>query len=297
MRLGVLFQMMVAGLVLVPVVAEPENTAVVQSAPVDIMSMNRDSRCGQVLVTALINGVPMRMMLDTGATHTVLHEESVAKLGEVQWIDTSKMQFRGNANQRPRLLVAPMQAGPGESPMQPIMVLDLSAVRSMLAEPVDGIIGMDFLKFLPFTFDFRKNEFYWGIPSGENLVPLPCEAEQSGRVHWQLSCAGKEIKLLLDTGSTVTRVSAPDWAPGAAGEISAQIGDVNVAVHQQLVEGKPGDLTAAPGVVMKGITPLLGQPGEPTMLGLDALKDSVLVHLPDDRLPGGIFLMAAESRP
>ena len=87
MRLGVLFQMMVAGLVLVPVVAEPENTAVVQSAPVDIMSMNRDSRCGQVLVTALINGVPMRMMLDTGATHTVLHEESVAKLGEVQWID------------------------------------------------------------------------------------------------------------------------------------------------------------------------------------------------------------------
>ena len=103
--------------------------------------------------------------------------------------------------------------------------------------------------------------------------------------------------MLLDTGSTVTRVSAPDWAPGAAGEISAQIGDVNVAVHQQLVEGKPGDLTAAPGVVMKGITPLLGQPGEPTMLGLDALKDSVLVHLPDDRLPGGIFLMAAESRP
>ena len=297
MRLGVLFQMMVAGLVLVPVVAESENTAVVQPAPVDIMSMNRDSRCGQVLVTALINGVPMRMMLDTGATHTVLHEESVAKLGEVQWIDTSKMQFRGNANQRPKLLVAPMQVGPGEAPMHPMMVLNLGAVRSMLAEPVDGIIGMDFLKFLPFTFDFRKNEFYWGFPGDASLVPVPCEAEPSGRVHWQLSCAGKEIKLLLDTGSTVTRICTADWAPGAAGEITAHIGDVNAAEHQQLVEGKPGDLTVAPGVTLKGVRPLLCSSEELTMLGIDALRQSVLVHLPDPNTPGGIFLLAADAQP
>ncbi len=283
---------LMAGLVAMPVVAEPENAGVVQPALVDIMGMSRDARCGQVLVTALINGVPMRMMLDTGATHTVLHEESVAKLGEVQWVDTSKMQFRGNANQRPRLLVAPMQVGPGEAPMHPMMVLNLGAVRSMLAEPVDGIIGMDFLKFLPFTFDFRKNEFYWGSPADAALVPVPCVAEPSGRVHWQLSCAGREISLLLDTGSTVTRVRTADWAPGAAGEITAQIGDVNAAERQQLVEGKPGDLTVAPGVALKGVTPLLCSSEELTMLGMDALRHSVLVHLPAADTPGGIFLLA-----
>ena len=292
MRLGILFQMMVAGLVAMPLVAAPEPAGAEQPAVVDVMSLSRDSRCGQVLVTALINGVPMRMMLDTGATHTVLHEESVARLGDVKWIDTSKMKFRGNANQRPRLLLAPMQAGPGESPMHTLMVLNLGAVRSMLAEPVDGIIGMDFLKFLPFTFDFRKNEFYWGIPGEAGLVPVPCKAEPSGRVHWLLSCAGKEISLLLDTGSTVTRICADDWAPGAAGEITAHIGDVNDAGRQQLVEGKPGDLSVAPGVVLKEVAPLLCSSGELTMLGLDALRQSVLVHLPAADTPGGIFLLA-----
>ena len=282
---------LMAGLVAMPVVAEPENAGVVQPAPVDIMGMSRDARCGQVLVTALINGVPMRMMLDTGATHTVLHEESVAKLGAVQWVDTSSFAFRGNSTQRPRLLLAPLQAGPGESDSHPVMVMNLGAVRSMMAEKIDGILGMDFLGSLPFTFDFHKNEFYWGTPESGNLVPVMGEVERSGRVRWLTRCQGREIKLLLDTGSSVTRICAEDWLPGAAGEIQARIGDIDTTSAQQFVEGRPGDLELAPGVVLKGVTPILCGPGEFTILGVDALRDSVLVHVPAVEIPGGMFLL------
>ncbi len=279
--------LLLLGLVAMPVSAEEEK------APVDVMTLTRDARCGQVLVTARINGVPMRMLLDTGATHTVLHEESVAKLGAVKWIDTSRMQMKGNAKQQPKLLVAPLQVGPGEVPDQPMLVLSLAAVRSMMAVKVDGIIGMDVLRYLPFTFDFRNNEFYWGTPGEMKLVQIPCESDTAGRPHLRLSCGGKPLKLLLDTGSTVTRVYADDWAPGAAGEITAHIGDVNEAGRQQMAEGKPGDIEVCPGVVLKGVTPLLCQPGERlTMLGLDALRDAVLVYVPVHNKPVGLFLLA-----
>lgn len=256
-----------------------------------LMKMERDSRCGQILVTGLVGGTPLRLMLDTGATHTVLHTESAAKLKNVRWVDTSMMRFLSNSAQVPKMLMTSLLVGPGESPVHPMVVMDLSAVRNMLAEKVDGIVGMDFLASLPFTYDFGKNEFYWGMPAGLSVVPLRTEPIGGGRMNVLLNCGGKELKLVLDTGSTITRVPAESWAPGAAGEITAQIGNVDAAAEQKLIEGKPGDIEVGPGVVLRGVAPLLGGKDEPAVLGLDALKDMVLIHMPSEQVEGGIFLM------
>ena len=277
------------------VAAAPEQGLAVAVSAEALMQMSRDARCGQVLVTAYVGGTPLRMMLDTGATHTVLHEESAARLQNVQWIDTSRMKFRGNSTQNIKMLVGSLQAGPGESPQHPMMVLNLAAVRSMMEEKIDGIIGMDFLGSMPFTFDFKTNEYYWGVPEGGKAVPVPVVTEPSGRVHLLATCGGKQLKVLLDTGSTVTRVRQEDWAPGVAGAINAHIGDVDTAIQQQMVEGKPGDMELAPGVVLRGVTPLLCGEKELTMLGLDALKDSVLIHVPSPTAPGGVFLMQSDK--
>ena len=45
----------------------PAEEPAAQAPAADLMTMNQDARCKQVLVTCLINGAPMRMMLDTGA--------------------------------------------------------------------------------------------------------------------------------------------------------------------------------------------------------------------------------------
>lgn len=284
----ILATMLLAGLAM----AETPASATRQPMQVDLMTMTQDARCKQVVVTCLINGQPMRMMLDTGATHTVLHEESAASLKDARWIDTSRMLFRGNSSQRPKLLVANLLAGPAESEEHPFMVMNLGAVRSMMAEKIDGILGMDILRVVPFTFDLRKNEFYWGVPQDTQLTPLRAVADGTGRVTVQGLCGGQTVRMLLDTGSSVTRVIASEWVPGEGSEIGAQMGNIDSAMGIRLVEGKPGDLELGAGVVAKGVTPLLCDAKDVPMLGMDALQGLVLVHVPSEETPHGMFLIA-----
>lgn len=281
--------LLVAGLAVPAYAEEPA----AQAPAVDLMAMNQDARCKQVLVTCLVNGAPMRMMLDTGATHTVLHTESAARVPNAQWIDTSMMRFLGNSAQMPKMMLGSLHAGPAESEMHPFMVMDLSAVRSMMAEPIDGILGMDMLQHIPFTFDLKAGEMYWGLPSGVELVPLHATPDGTGRVVVNARCGGKEMKLLLDTGSSVTRVIGEQWAPGAGAEIGAQIGDIDSRQGIKVMEGKPGDIELGPGVFAKAVAPILCKAGDgPTILGMDGLNGVILVHIPKEGSPGGMFLLA-----
>ncbi len=276
-----------------PALAEtqPSPAPAATEEKIDTMTMQRDKRCGQVLVTCLIGDLPMRMMIDTGATHTVLHEESAAKLTQAKWIDTSKMQFRGNSSQHPKIVISELTVGEAKSPEQPFMVLNLESVRRSLAEQLDGILGMDVLGSLPFTFDFRQNKYYWGLPDKAQLIQPYGKQDTYGRFIMHVKTHGRTLPLLLDTGSSITRVREEDWLPGAAGNISAHVGDVDTTAHLQVTEGKAADLEAAPGVTLKNISPIFGQDGQPPVLGVDALREQVLIHLPLEDMPYGVFLL------
>lgn len=288
MRMRAFFLSMIAVFGVVSV-----GSAVAGQAPdADVMTMVQDARCKQIVVTCLINKQPVRMMLDTGATHTVLHTESAARLEGVQRIDTSTMQFRGNSQQRPEMLMASLLAGPAKSPQHLFMVLDLSAVRGAMAEPIDGILGMDVLGAVPFTFDQRRNEFYWGGMPGAELVPLRGKYDKFGRWIVQAVCQGKPLELLLDTGSSVTRVREADWTPGSGEIIVAHVGNVDKSARISIREGGAADLDVAEGLVLPGVKPIFGQPGEPPVLGMDALRGTVLVHLPAAGAPYGAFFLA-----
>ena len=267
-----------------------------KSEEIDLMAMNRDARCGQILITCLVNGQPMRMMLDTGATHTVLHHTSADKIKNARWLDTSKMKFKSNSVQRPKILIADLQVGPGTAPQHAVIVVSLDAVRGMLNEKIDGIVGMDILGSLPFTFDLKNKQYYWGAPEKAKLTPLAGKEDPNGRLLMQVKSGKQDFHLLLDTGSSVTRIFKGHWAPGAAGEISAQIGDVDKASSQKLITGKPGHLEVAPGVFLKNITPILSDTEKLTMIGMDAFADSALVHLPTEDSPFGKFYLAGNKR-
>lgn len=233
----------------------------------------------------------MRMMLDTGATHSVLHEESTSKISQPQWLDTSKMQFKGNSAQLPKMLQATLQTATAVSPKHVFLVMNLSAVRSMMAEQIDGILGMDILRHLPFTFNFRNNQFYWGTPQTGAPRPLHAQPDGMGRVIVQGKCMGKTVQMLLDTGSSVTRVAAEQWKPGAQGEVQTRISNIDRHSSMRMIAGKPGDIELAPGIVAQGVTPLLCGAAEKTMLGMDALRNQVLVHIPAENSATGIFLL------
>ena len=272
-------------------VAQTEAAVSAQAVSVDLQTMKCDSRCGQVLVTCLINGKPMRMMLDTGATHTVLHKESAAALPNAQWLDTSKMTFRGNSSQRPEILMAELQVGDKHAPQHPIMVISLAAVRSMLAEPIDGILGMDVLGAMPFTFDMRSGKCYWGVLAGEPLLPLYGTRDDNGRLMVRVSCAGKSMELLLDTGSSITRVYAKDWKKGKGKKVDARLGDVDTATSRKVTTGVAAKMELVPGVNTATVAPIFCPNDDRSMLGMDALQGVVLVHVPGQSDGFGSFFV------
>ena len=263
-----------------------------QAQELDIMAMERDAKSGLILIHALVNNTPMRFMLDTGANRSILHHESAQKLKNVRWLSTAHIKFDSNSTQRPKMLVAGLQAGPGISPQHVFAVLDLSSVHSMMAEKIDGIIGMDVLGSLPFTFDFRKNEFYWGIPQDATLSPVYGTMEKVGRMMVHPKCGGKQLNLLLDTGSVITKVPAQDWTAGSAGEIAARMGNVDSTKCIKVEEGKPADMEVAPRVLLRGVQPILCSPQESALLGLDAMREAVLIHFPTEESVYGQFCFA-----
>lgn len=151
---------------------------------------------------------------------------------------------------------------------------EFGAVRSMMGEEIDGIIGMDvILGSLPFTFNLKQNELYWGTPEGAVLTPLYGTMTRGGRMMVKAKCGSKEVEMLLDTGSAVTRLKKGDWEAGVAGEIMAKMGNVNHTTHGKMLEGKPADIEVAEGVKLRNVAPLLEEPGATVLPGLDALKE------------------------
>ncbi len=260
----------------------------------DTKTMVQDARCRQVLVTCLINGVPMRMMLDTGATNTVLHKESLAKLKNPVQLNTDNIQLRGNAKVKPEVYMLSLTVDDARIRQHPVFVLDLSGARSAMAEPIDGILGMDILGAMAFTFDVAAGKLHWGLPAGAHrLVPLHGFREESGRMHVQIVCPGGDTtKVLLDSGATLSVIPANKWGAGVGRKQSIGISDVNAMSEQQVSFGVPGDVRLAPGVTVQGVEPMLTDDPEAALLGMDVLGRLRLVHVPSAHNPAGYFFLA-----
>lgn len=269
------------------------NAAGVQTTKVDTMQMQQDARCYQVLVNCVINGVPMRMMLDTGATNTVLHSGSLAKLKNPRQMDTRNIQFRGNANERPSVYLLNINFADVKVKSHPVMVLSLEGARSMMAEQIDGIIGMDLLGAMPFVFDVAGGKLHWGLPEGElKLVPLYGKRDEAGRLIMSIECDGRAHDILLDSGSSVTRLPESAWPAGAAQKMQMSVSDVNSASALTATIGAPGKVKLAPGVELEGVRPVFCGADEPTILGMDVLGRVKLVHVPSASQTGGGFFLA-----
>lgn len=271
--------------------AEP--TAAVQPATVDTMTMSQDARCRQVLVTCVMNGVPMRMMLDTGATNTVLHSGSLSKLKNPQKMDTSNINFSGNAKERPDVYLLNIKFADVSVRSHPVMALSLDAARNMMEEKIDGILGMDLLGVMPFTFDIANGKMHWGLPEGKlRLVPLSGERDAAGRLFPIVQSGDCKHEILLDSGATVTRLPQSAWPAGTAHETALNVGDVNEQAALTVKVGAPATMTLAPGVSVEGVTPVFCSEDDRSMLGMDVISRVRLIHLPSAHNPAGYFYLA-----
>ncbi|HVY23076.1 MAG TPA: aspartyl protease family protein [Steroidobacteraceae bacterium] len=111
----------------------------------------RSDRIGRIVIPVSINGQPdFRLMLDTGATHSVLTSKAAARLGiDVTQADTSEVQGVLGRMTAPVVKVDQLQSGTLKLQNLRVPVIDGSVVSEL-----DGILGVDGMGDKTITADF-----------------------------------------------------------------------------------------------------------------------------------------------
>lgn len=275
-----------------PLIFAETPAAAQPAAAAETPAMQRDARCGQVVVRCTMNGVPLRLILDTGATHTVLDPATVARIPGAQKMDTSGMQFNSSSSRNvPDIYLMETEAGGRTFSPHPVLVLPLGGVMQMMATPIDGIMGMDLLKHLPFTLDFRPDgQSHWGEAHDGVAIHLNARPDDNYCPMLTIKVGDKELSnVLLDSGSSSTIFAAEDWSAGEERKVTLQTADVNGGAAEGIGIGREMTVELAPGAEQQ-VRPQLRSAKRSDaagLIGVDSLRGYRLIYSPQK----GFYLM------
>jgi hypothetical protein len=115
----------------------------------------------QVLVPVEINDgnrqISARLLLDTGASQTVFHRQTIASL-RTKFLGKGWSRLAGGqliATEKVRL--ASLQVGPHTWETPAVYLIEISDSDA----PFDGLLGMDFLRKHPYRIDFQQQLIHW----------------------------------------------------------------------------------------------------------------------------------------
>lgn len=228
----------------------------------------------QFITTAKIDGLEGRYIIDTGATHTTLSSEYIAeKLPQTKLVP---VQIQGSTNVKngQKIMFGRVDLGPMHFEHFPLFVTSLKPVNTMMEKPVAGILGTTtFLQNpLPFIFSAKNAKAYWSKQSPAFPCALRGEFDDNMRFVSMAKAGGKDIPLLLDTGSTITIVPHGTWEPDTEQATHMKSADINATSMEQMQRGKPMDLDLGGGLVLKNVRPWIAAPGAPGQIGMDILQ-------------------------
>jgi len=149
---------------------EPVLTPLLEAEKPDSTATGKKLRTHQTQVTIKGNRVlipvefaignrvaKLTLLLDTGATSTVLHRQSLSKL-ELPTGKKFKAQVAGGGTvSSERIKFRHIKVGPFRIKKASAMVIDFKGRN----QGFDGMLGMDFLKNHPYQVDYQKNVLTW----------------------------------------------------------------------------------------------------------------------------------------
>jgi len=99
----------------------------------------------------------LKLLLDTGATVTVLHRQSLAELQLPSGKSYKARVAGGSIVKSQRIKFRHLSVGPFQMEKAYAMVINLKGQQL----PFDGMLGMDFLKNHPYQIDFQEKLITW----------------------------------------------------------------------------------------------------------------------------------------
>jgi hypothetical protein len=246
-------------------------------------------------VTALVNGLPARLILDTGAERTMVTPRAVQRFGLTldPWVGTTVMGIGGIERHRDAIPQSFELGGLALRQRPAARDLSLAVGRLPIAEsggqPIDGLLGRDVLAIFDVLIDVpgrrltlfqvrncRGNFLPWQTP----YTAIPVRPDYGHAMVIPVQLDGHVLRAMPDTGSSRTVLIAPGMArlaltPQAlAGDsigVARGIGRYSVQVQAHRFSSlRIGDDTSNRPTLL--VAPLRVVPMIDLLLGLDWLQ-------------------------
>lgn len=214
------------------------------------------------LIHLELNGQPCTLLFDTGASHTTLNSTFVKRaFPNAQLQD---VELAGNTNvayEQPKLLKCDsLKVGNTTLTDFYCMVLNLDHVSQSMGRTIDGVFGVNLLRYAPSLLDLRAATITW-VPDleGVNKKRLATFAGPTDCFFVMAQAGGKQIPMLVDSGASYTFVPRELW-PASKAKVSYGVTGVNEndgAVQRSFPVGEAQALTLGPEATLHGVTPRL----------------------------------------
>ncbi|HAW58572.1 MAG TPA: hypothetical protein DCX03_06105 [Bacteroidales bacterium] len=161
-----------------------------------------------IAVTVNINALPARLLIDSGASHSVFDKSRISYFLPNFQVNESPLMAMGMGDDlEPFLLkVRDFEIGKRKFPKYQATLLDLSALNQIYSrfydEPIHGILGCDLLMKLKANLSYKKKTLKWK----DWKKPFQVRSVAPGAEHLMatLKIQKQKANMLIDTGSSST---------------------------------------------------------------------------------------------
>ena len=141
----------------------------------------------------------LNLLLDTGATPSLVHRRVASKL-QASGVAQTYTQFRDGIV-TDRITAADFRIGTVPVGQVTMLAVNLTHIERECGIPIDAIIGMDVLRLLgKFTIDYNGKFVEIGAAL-QNGIVVPFDSESSPYIGVLLNANGKALRVILDTGA------------------------------------------------------------------------------------------------
>lgn len=224
------------------------------------MTITRDLPTKLFLYEILVNGKPCRMVIDTGATHTILDQAWVEKNFPN---DKKYPDSRVGSNFQ---LYQIKQLCFGENKFNHFLSLigDLSQLNTTFGKKIDGILGMNVMGQKKFILDEKKGKFTFvsdDFLTQKKIIPLKTQFSPTGLLTVEVERDGLTFPMMLDSGCSETRISEEWWPKDEEASFLAKTTNIHTnkdnAESVMHFRGKKQSLKLTETITLEPMTPIL----------------------------------------